>query len=147
MHKLGNRIRELRAEKGVTLTELEDSTGLSTSAVSQYENGNRKPKIETWQKLADYFGVSVGYLQGIEAKAEPKSELEHQKSHDAIWKGMAKTLRAASVGTIGWEEAYQDLKRYQRKSDELRFEEKQETQQRMFDLALSTFKRRESNEK
>lgn len=147
MHKLGNRIRELRAEKGVTLTELEDSTGLSTSAVSQYENGNRKPKIETWQKLADYFGVSVGYLQGIEAKAEPKSELEHQKSHDAIWKGMAKTLRAASVGTIGWEEAYQDLKRYQRKSDELRFEEKQETQQRMFDLALQTFKRRDHNEK
>ncbi|MBX9012640.1 hypothetical protein HCG60_06290 [Ligilactobacillus murinus] len=60
---------------------------------------------------------------------------------------MAKTLRAASVGTIGWEEAYQDLKRYQCKSDELRFEEKQETQQRMFDLALQTFKRRESNEK
>ena len=142
-----NRIKELRAEKGVTLTELEDSTGLSTSAVSQYENGNRKPKIETWQKLADYFGVSVGYLQGIEDKSEPVSELEHQKAHDAIWEGMAKTLRAASVGTIGWEEAYQDLKRYQRKSDELRFEEKQETQQRMFDLALSTFKRRENNEK
>ena len=142
-----NRIRELRAEKGVTLTELKDSTGLSTSAVSQYENGNRKPKIETWQKLADYFGVSVSYLQGIEAKTEPTSELEHQKSHDAIWKGMAKTLRAASVGTIGWEEAYQDLKRYQRKSDELRFEEKQETQQHMFDLALQTFKRRDHNEK
>lgn len=144
---MGNRIRELRAEKGVTLTELEDSTGLSTSAVSQYENGNRKPKIETWQKLADYFGVSVSYLQGIEAKAGSTSELEHQKSHDAIWEGMAKTLRAASAGTIGWEEAYQDLKRYQRKSDELRFEEKQETQQHMFDLALQTFKRRESNEK
>ena len=61
-----------------------------------------------------------------------------------VWQ---KTLRAASAGTIGWEEAYQDLKRYQRKSDELRFEEKQETQQRMFDLALQTFKRRESNEK
>ena len=75
------------------------------------------------------------------------SELEHQKSHDAIWEGMAKTLRAASVGTIGWEEAYQDLKRYQRKSDELRFEEKQETQQHMFDLALQTFKRRDHNEK
>lgn len=147
VYKLENRIKELRAEKGVTLTELEDSTGLSTSAVSQYENGNRKPKIETWQKLADYFGVSVGYLQGIEDKSEPVSELEHQKAHDAIWEGMAKTLRAASVGTIGWEEAYQDLKRYQRKSDELRFEEKQETQQRMFDLALSTFKRRENNEK
>lgn len=147
MHKLGNRIRELRAEKGVTLKELGEKTGLAPNTISQYETGNREPKLKTWQKLADYFGVSVGYLQGIEAKAEPTSELEHQKSHDAIWKGMAKTLRAASVGTIGWEEAYQDLKRYQRKSDELRFEEKQETQKRMFDLALQTFKRRDRNEK
>lgn len=127
--------------------KLGEKVGLAPTTISQYENGNRKPKIERWQKLADYFGVSVGYLQGIEDKFEPTSDLEHQKSHDAIWEGMAKTLRAASVGTIGWEEAYQDLKRYQRKSDELRFEEKQETQQRMFDLALQTFKRRDRNEK
>ncbi len=142
-----NRIRELRAEKGVTLTELEDSTGLSTSAVSQYENGNRKPKIETWQKLADYFGVSVGYLQGIEDKFDPTSELEHQKAHDAVWDAVGKLIRAASVGTMSYEEAYQELKRYRNKADELRHKEKQETQQRMFDLALSTFKRRERNEK
>lgn len=147
MHKLGNRIRELRAEKGVTLTELEDSTGLSTSAVSQYENGNRKPKIETWKKLADYFGVSVGYLQGVEDKFDPTSELEHQKAHDAVWDAVGKLIRAASVGTMTYEEAFQELKRYRNKSDELRYKEKQETQQRMFDLALSTFKRRERNEK
>lgn len=144
---MGNRIRELRAKKGVTLTELEDSTGLSTSAVSQYENGNRKPKIETWQKLADYFGVSVGYLQGIEDKFDPTSELEHQKAHDAVWDAVGKLIRAASVGTMTYEEAFQELKRYRNKSDELRHKEKQETQQRMFDLALSTFKRRERNEK
>lgn len=144
---MGNRIRELRAEKNISQAQLASDTGVSQQSLSQYEKEGRKPKIEAWKKLADYFGVSVGYLQGIEAKAEPTSELEHQKSHDAIWEGMAKTLRAASVGTIGWEEAYQDLKRYQRKSDELRFEEKQETQQRMFYLALQTFKRRDRNEK
>ena len=142
-----NRIKELRAEKNISQAQLASDTGISQQSLIFYEKGSRKPKIEAWQKLADYFGVPVGYLQGIEDKFEPVSELGHQKSHDAIWKGMAKTLRAASAGTIGWEEAYQDLKRYQRKSDELRFEEKQETQQRMFDLALQTFKRRESNEK
>ena len=142
-----NRIRELRAEKNLSLMQLEQDLGISYFTLRRYELGETEPKLETWLKLAYYFGVPVSYLQGIEAKTEPKSELEHQKSHDAIWKGMAKTLRAASVGTIDWEEAYQDLKRYQRKSDELRFEEKQETQQHMFDLALSTFKRRESNEK
>ena len=144
---MANRIRELRTERNLSLMQLEQELGISYFTLRRYEREETEPKLETWQKLADYFDVSVGYLQGIEAKTEPTSELEHQKSHDAIWKGMAKTLRAASVGTLGWEEAYQDLKRYQRKSDELRFEEKQETQQHMFDLALQTFKRRESNEK
>ena len=142
-----NRIRELRVENKISQKQLARDTGISQASLSQYEKTGRNPKIEAWQKLANYFGVSVGYLQGVEERLELTSELEQQSKHDAIWKGMAKTLRAASVGTIGWEEAYQDLKRYQRKSDELRFEEKQETQQRMFDLALSTFKRRESNEK
>lgn len=142
-----NRIRELRAERDLSLMQLEQDVGISYFTLRRYELGDTEPKLETWLKLAKYFGVPVSYLQGIEDKSEPVSELEHQKSHDAIWEGMAKTLRAASVGTIGWEEAYQDLKRYQRKSDELRFEEKQETQQRMFDLALQTFKRRDHNEK
>ena len=144
---MGNRIRELRAERNLSLMQLEQGVGISYFTLRRYELGDTEPKLETWLKLAKYFGVPVSYLQGIEDKSEPASELEHQKAHDAIWKGMAKTLRAASVGTIPWEEAYQDLKRYQRKSDELRFEERRETQQRMFDLALSTFKRRESNEK
>lgn len=147
MYKLRNRIRELRVENKISQKQLARDTGISQASLSQYEKAGRNPKIEAWQKLANYFGVSVGYLQGVEERLELTSELEQQSKHDAIWKGMAKTLRAASVGTIGWEEAYQDLKRYQRKSDELRFEEKQETQQRMFDLALQTSKRRESNEK
>ena len=144
---MGNRIRELRTEKNISQQKLADEISVTRQAISLFEKGERDPKLETWIKLAKYFGVHVGYLRGIEDKSEPASELEHQKSHDAIWKGMAKTLRAASVGTIGWEEAYQDLKRYQRKSDELRFEEKQETQQHMFDLALQTFKRSDRNEK
>lgn len=144
---MGNRIRELRAEKNISQAQLAVAVGVTADAIGKYERSDREPKLKIWQKLADHFGVSVGYLQGIEERFEPTSDLGYQKSHDAIWEGMAKTLRAASVGTIGWEEAYQDLKRYQCKSDELRFEEKQETQQRMFDLALQTFKRRESNEK
>lgn len=144
---MGNRIRELRTERNLSLAQLEQELGISYFTLRRYEREETEPKLDTWLKLADYFGVPVGYLQGIEERFEPTSDLGHQKAHDAIWKAMAKTLRAASVGTIDWEEAYQDLKRYQRKSDELRFEEKQETQQRMFDLALSAFKRRDRNEK
>lgn len=144
---MGNRIRELRAERNLSLMQLEQDVGISYFTLRRYELEDTEPKLETWQKLADYFGVSVGYLQGIEDKFDPTSELEHQKAHDAVWDAVGKLIRAASVGTMTYEEAFQELKRYRNKSDELRHKEKQETQQRMFDLALSTFKRRERNEK
>lgn len=59
-----NRIKELRKSKNVTLQEVSEKTGISITSLSFYEKGQRNPKIETWQKLADYFGVSIGYLQG-----------------------------------------------------------------------------------
>ncbi|MCR1890997.1 helix-turn-helix transcriptional regulator [Ligilactobacillus murinus] len=60
-----NRIKELRKSKNVTLQEVSEKTGISITSLSFYEKGQRNPKIETWQKLADYFDVPVSYLQGI----------------------------------------------------------------------------------
>ena len=65
-----NRIRELRKEKGLTLKELsqqlkDKGTPLSASSLIKYERGERNPKLETWIKLADFFDVSVLYLQGL----------------------------------------------------------------------------------
>lgn len=60
-----NRLKELRKDRKLTLQQVSKETGVSVASLSSYENGNRNPKIETWQKLADYFGVSVSYLQGV----------------------------------------------------------------------------------
>lgn len=59
-----NRIKELRKEKGLTLDEIQSKTGINRSTYNNYENGKTEPKPETWQALADYFNVSVPYLQG-----------------------------------------------------------------------------------
>ena len=61
-----NRIKELRQKNNLTLKELGQKVGLATNTISRYETGKREPKLETWQKLADYFNVSVTYLQGID---------------------------------------------------------------------------------
>ena len=61
-----NRLKELRTSKNLTLRELGKEVGMRDNTLSQYENGKREPKFETWQKLADFFGVSVPYLQGID---------------------------------------------------------------------------------
>lgn len=61
-----NRLKEIRTKKGLSLEKVGKGVGLATNTISRYETGKREPKLETWQKLADFFGVSVPYLQGIE---------------------------------------------------------------------------------
>lgn len=73
---MSNRIRELRNEQNLTLKELGEKVGLAPNTISQYETGDREPKLKTWQKLADYFDVPVPYLQGFPVmKNDPKLNL------------------------------------------------------------------------
>lgn len=60
-----NRLKELRTKKHLTLKELGEQLGMPNNTLSQYETGKREPKLETWQKLADFFDVPTSYLQGF----------------------------------------------------------------------------------
>lgn len=60
-----NRLKELREKNNLTLRALGQKVNMSSSRLSQYETGKREPKLETWQKLADFFNVPVDYLLGI----------------------------------------------------------------------------------
>lgn len=68
-----NRLKELRQRKKLTFKELskklqEDGIRISSDSLAKYERGDREPKIDKWQALADFFNVSVPYLQGIDDK-------------------------------------------------------------------------------
>lgn len=63
-----NRIKELREKNSLTLRGLGKEINMSSSRISQYETGKREPKLETWQALANFFDVTVPYLQGIDDK-------------------------------------------------------------------------------
>ena len=65
-----NRIKELRKKNNLTLKQLGQQINMLDSTLSQYENGKRKPKEEIWQKIADYFKVSVPYLKGLTLDAK-----------------------------------------------------------------------------
>ena len=59
-----NRLKELRKQKGLTQQGLADEISVSKITVLRWENEERQIKPEKAQQLADYFGVSVGYLLG-----------------------------------------------------------------------------------
>ena len=78
-----NRIKELREKEGLTQKQLAKKAGLSNQSISFYEANRRKPKIETWKRLADFFGVSVPYLQGY-AEINIPNDLKFDSKQDAI---------------------------------------------------------------
>ncbi|CAK1227610.1 Transcriptional regulator [Fructobacillus tropaeoli] len=59
-----NRLKGLRKEKGYTLNEIAQYTGITRSTCNDYENGKTEPKLATWEKLAKFYGVEPAYLVG-----------------------------------------------------------------------------------
>ena len=60
-----NRIKLLRQKQGKTQKELADEIGVKKLTISRWENAEDVSlKQDKAQQLADYFGVSVGYLLG-----------------------------------------------------------------------------------
>lgn len=58
------RLKELRAEQGVSQVLLAKSLGVSKGIVSLWENGLREPTLSNLVALADYFCVSLDFLTG-----------------------------------------------------------------------------------
>lgn len=57
-------LKELRKRDDLTQEQLAKNCGISKSAISMYENGNRTPDFETLEVFADYFNVNLSYLIG-----------------------------------------------------------------------------------
>jgi transcriptional regulator with XRE-family HTH domain len=60
------RLKELRKEKKLTQKELAEETDIPYRTLQRWENGESQIKPEKAEKLADFFGVSVGYLLGYD---------------------------------------------------------------------------------
>ena len=59
-----SKLKELRAEKGLTQDQLALKTDLSHGCIAMLETGKRAPTGNTLALLADFFEVSTDYLLG-----------------------------------------------------------------------------------
>src|SRR5215471_2461486 len=59
---LGTRLRALRTERGLSLSQLESATKISSSFLSLVESGKSDITISRLVRLADFFDVELGDL-------------------------------------------------------------------------------------
>ncbi|HEM3901585.1 TPA: helix-turn-helix transcriptional regulator [Streptococcus suis] len=71
-----NNIAKLIEESGKKIKSISEALDISYPTLSSYNQGIRKPKKENAQKLADYFGVSVAYILGIDEEKYAPSNLK-----------------------------------------------------------------------
>jgi transcriptional regulator with XRE-family HTH domain len=59
---IGSKIRTIRKRKKMTIAQMCDATGLSKGFISNVENNNTSPSINTLQTIATFLGVPLPYL-------------------------------------------------------------------------------------
>lgn len=72
---LKDRLKELRENNHLTKKETAEKIGISERAYLTYEYGEREPKLDTLQKLADFYEVTTDYLLGREPAPNPFADL------------------------------------------------------------------------
>lgn len=104
------KLKELREKENLSLNKLKGilkekyNFSVSDSQLMYYENEIRKPRDEQiWSYLADYFGVSVGYLLGHEENTSEqlnnliedleKKLTEYRKQYDAMKEILSERLQ------------------------------------------------------
>ena len=66
METFGNRLRELRNEKGIGQIGLAKELGVGKSIISAWELGKSEPTLSKLVVISKYFKVTIDYLAGLE---------------------------------------------------------------------------------
>lgn len=69
---LGERIKQLRKQNGLTQVDLANQLDVTKGTVSTWETNSRKPGFETLEQMCEMFRVGMDYLMGRSDDATPQ---------------------------------------------------------------------------
>jgi transcriptional regulator with XRE-family HTH domain len=76
---VGPRLRTIREQRGITLTDVAGRTGISKSTLSRLENGQRRPSLELLLPLAQTYQVPLDDLVGAPEVGDPRIRLKPRR--------------------------------------------------------------------
>lgn len=91
MKTVGERIAALRKERGITQEGLAGIIGISSQAISKWENNVTMPDIMLLPIIADTLGVTIDELFGIKHKVQEKP-VNIEETPMAVYDEILKTI-------------------------------------------------------
>ena len=79
--QIGQKIRVLRKNKGITQEQLAEILKVSTPAISKWESGQTYPDISLLPIIARYFQVTIDFLFDFSDKNHTKQKFRICKLH------------------------------------------------------------------
>ncbi|MCR4955430.1 MAG: helix-turn-helix domain-containing protein [Lachnospiraceae bacterium] len=76
--KIGNFLKRLRKEKGITQEQMAEVLNVSGRTVSRWENGKNMPDISLLVDIAQFYEVSISEIIGGERKSEIMNKEEKE---------------------------------------------------------------------
>jgi len=76
LENVGPRLRHLRKQRRITLTDLASDTGISKSTLSRLENGQRRPTLELLLALSHAYRVPLDDLVAAPDEGDPRIRLK-----------------------------------------------------------------------
>jgi transcriptional regulator with XRE-family HTH domain len=91
---VGEAVRLLREEKGISVRALAAEAGFSPSFISQVENGQASPSINSLQHIVHAMGVTMGeFFQTLEPRESPVTRASERRKITSGWsKGTIQSL-------------------------------------------------------
>ena len=85
LKNLGEKIRKLRKEKGLTLVEVADKTGVAQATLSRIETGTMIGTLESHEKIAEVLGVGLSELYtGVDSRYEQIAHLKRESERKVV---------------------------------------------------------------
>lgn len=75
---LGQKLKKLRNEKGLTQKDLADQLHVTFQTISKWESDTNEPDIATLKEISKFYGCSFNYLLGEEDEEAPKEEVKEE---------------------------------------------------------------------
>lgn len=112
MIAFGNRLKELREERGLSLKQLSEQIQVSDAAICKWENDVSEPKLTYIIRLAQFFGITLDELTGqddlvpfIEQTQETYHLSPEERKLVEDYRGLAKPLKELLQDMIrSWQE-------------------------------------------